>query len=196
MAVDVGADHHGVVLAAVPCAWAGIPMPYWAGWVSHEQLIGFLRGQNTALGGARHVGVFALDHLVLEEYKIYGGARVAPSGSITIRQGGELYGAWVTKTGRPCWRSTASLVRSILIEHEDQEHVHPSETYKAPALKRMVMARYPQTGGGKTPAIGVVKAPGPLWCMKLSPVKGQSKNDHHWDGLRALVAAWLDGAFR
>ncbi len=191
LTVDVGAGHHGVVLADLRGAptWEP-PMPYWAGWVPHADLLRFLGGR---VWLDESMCLEDLDHLVLEEYRIYGGARVAQSGEAAIRQGGELFGAWDTKTGRPCYRTSAGAVRAILIKSEDQEHVHPAETYKASALKRMVMARYPQTGGGATPAVGVQKDQGPLWCMKP---KIAPKNDHHWDALRAAVAAWLEGEFR
>ena len=52
---------------------------------------------------------------------------------------------------------------------------------KKGSTRRALIARFPATGGGKEPAIGTKRDPGPLYHIKGS-------TDHKWDALAVAVA--------
>lgn len=80
---------------------------------------------------------------------------------------------------RRCWWvGTNGRKPSIKIARlEVKTHICGGSSYQDPTtgrrravtdttVKYAIQERYPQTGGGKCPAIGTKKEPGPLYCMK------------------------------
>jgi len=121
---------------------------------------------------------FDADVLVIEDIEPMGLA-VGKSVFETCKEIGRLEEAWFQKTGQSAKLMGRGDVKIILCGCKTYVDPDTGKRRKVSdaEIRRAVMDRFPATGGGRTPVVGVKSNPGPLYGVKT----------HAWSALAIAV---------
>lgn len=128
--------------------------PTWFSIESNEEIVGYL----SDLSPERHLAIEMVE-------------------SFGMAVGREVFET-VFWTGRFCESFNGDFTR--IGRKEIKLHLCNSLRAKDANIRRALIDRFPSTGGGKTPQIGTIKQPGPLYGM----------NSHLWSALAVAVTWW------